>query len=100
LTALALGTLFGFVRGLGVFPGARLTTTAKLADFHRRFDARAAWSRRLVIVTQLVVAVVAVGAVWGLVAGLLVAFALVLVFAVATRYGVEAGTEARELISS
>ena len=38
----ALGTLFGFVRGLGVLPGARLTTPAKLAEFHRRFDARSA----------------------------------------------------------
>ena len=41
LVALGLGTLFGFVRGLGVLPGARLTTPAKLAAFHTKFDARA-----------------------------------------------------------
>jgi hypothetical protein len=96
LTALALGTLFGFARGLGVLPGARLTTPAKLVDFHRKFDARAAWSRQLVIVTQLAVAVVAVGAAWGLVAGLGTAIASAVLFAVAARRDVAV----RELVSS
>jgi hypothetical protein len=98
LVALALGTLFGFVRGLGVLPGARLTTPAKLAEFHRRFDARSASSRQLVLVTQLVVAVVAIGAAWTPVAGLVAAIALGVVFAPATRR--RAPAAARELISS
>jgi hypothetical protein len=65
LAAIAIGTLFGFVRGLGVLPGARLTTPARLAAFHARFDAWSAWSRELVIVVQVVVAAVAAAAVWG-----------------------------------
>lgn len=66
LVALALGALFGLGRGLGVLPGARLTTPAKLAAFHTKFDARAELSRKLVIAVQLVVAVIAVGAVAGI----------------------------------
>jgi hypothetical protein len=100
LTALALGTLFGFARGLGVLPGARLTTPAKLAEFHRRFDARSESSRRLVIATQLVVAVVAVGAAWGLVAGIAAAAALGMLFAVSARRPVAVPSEAHELVSS
>lgn len=99
-TALALGTLFGFARGLGVLPGARLTTPAKLAEFHRRFDARTVSSRQLVIVTQLVVAVVAIGAAWNPVAGLVAAVALAALFAVASRRGSATRTDARELVSS
>jgi hypothetical protein len=67
------------VRGLGVLPGARLTTPAKLAAFHAVFDARAEWSRRLVIAVQLVVAVIAAGAVWGVAGALVVAVAAGLV---------------------
>ena len=79
-----------------MLPGARLTTPAKLAEFHRRFDARSESSRRLVIATQLVVAVVAVGAAWGLVAGIVVAAALGTLFAVSARRGVrQRGTRAR-----
>jgi hypothetical protein len=65
LVALGIGTLFGFARGLGVVPGARLTTPARLAAFHARFDAWSAWSRELVIVVQVAAAVVAAAAVWG-----------------------------------
>jgi len=99
LTALALGTFFGFVRGLGVLPGARLTTPAKLAEFHRRFDARSEWSRRLVIVAQLVVAVIAIGAASSLLAALAVGAALAVLFAGATRRRPVARPEARELVS-
>jgi hypothetical protein len=81
LAALAIGTLFGLVRGLGVLPGARLTTPAALAAFHAEFDARSEWSRRLVIVTQVVVAVVASGAVWGVLGGAAVAAGALLVVA-------------------
>lgn len=37
--ALLAGVLFGLVRGLAVFLGRRITSTAALADFHRRFMA-------------------------------------------------------------
>jgi hypothetical protein len=37
--ALALGVLFGLVRGLAVLLGRRITTPAALAEFHRRFTA-------------------------------------------------------------
>jgi hypothetical protein len=81
LVALAIGTLFGFVRGLGVLPGARLTTPAALAAFHTRFDARSEWSRQLVIATQVVVAVLASAAGWGIVAAAVVAGGALLVVA-------------------
>lgn len=100
LTALGLGTLFGFVRGLGVLPGARLTTPAKLADFHTRFDARSSASRRLVIVVQLAVAVVAAGAAWGIVAAFGVAVVLAALFVIAARRGVGVRAKPRDLVSS
>jgi hypothetical protein len=73
LVALAIGTLFGLARGLGVLPGARLTTPARLAAFHEKFEARSEWSRQLVIATQVVVAVVASAAAWGVVTAAVVA---------------------------
>lgn len=88
VVALGIGALFGFVRGLGVLPGARLTTPAKLAAFHTKFGARSALSRRLVIGTQLVVAFVAVAATSGLVAATVVALAVVVLFVVGTRHPV------------
>lgn len=96
LVALGLGGLFGFARGLGVLPGARLTTPARLAAFHTTFDARAAWSRQLVIAVQLVVAVVAVAAVSGLVATLATVAAIGAVFAIGRRLA----PAPRELASS
>ncbi len=103
LTALALGTLFGFVRGLGVLPGARLTTPAKLADFHVRFDARSAMSRQLVIVVQYAVAVIAAVAVGGLVTGALVAALVGVLFAgsaIVARRAADRPAGAHDLISS
>jgi hypothetical protein len=85
LVALGLGALFGFVRGLGVLPGARLTTPAKLSAFHTRFDARAELSRRLVIAVQLVVAVVAMGAVAGIVVAAVATVVIAVLFALGTR---------------
>ena len=96
LVALGLGALFGFVRGLGVLPGARLTTPAKLAAFHTRFDARAELSRKLVIGVQLVVAVMAIGAV----AGMVVAAASAVVVAGLFVLGVRRPAPPRELASS
>jgi hypothetical protein len=37
VVALVVGIVFGFVRGLAVFLGRRITSTAALAEFHRRF---------------------------------------------------------------
>lgn len=73
LVALAIGTLFGFARGLGVLPGGRLTTPARLAAFHARFDAYSAWSRELVIGVQVAVAAVAGAVAWGPVVGIVIA---------------------------
>jgi hypothetical protein len=47
---------------------ARLHSTAELFALHRRFDALGEPVRRAVIGVQLAVAVIAVGAAWGLVA--------------------------------
>jgi hypothetical protein len=66
--ALAIGVCFGLARGLAVLLTARLRTTSELFALHRRFDALAEPVRRAVIGVQLVVAVVAAGAAWGLVA--------------------------------
>ncbi len=91
LVALALGTLFGFVRGLGVLPGARLTTPARLVEFHRRFDARATVSRQLVIVVEYLVAVVALGAAGGLVQAGVAAVVAGTLFALGSRRRADAG---------
>jgi hypothetical protein len=96
LVALGLGALFGFVRGLGVLPGARLTTPAKLAAFHTKFDARAELSRKLVVAVQLVVALVAVGAVAGVPVAAVTAVVVAALFALGTRRT----AQPRELASS
>jgi MFS family permease len=96
LVALGLGGLFGFGRGLGVLPGARLTTPEKLATFHTKFDARAELSRKVVIAVQLVVAVIAIGAV----AGVVVAAASAAVIAVLFALGRRRTAHRRELASS
>jgi hypothetical protein len=70
VVAFAIGTLFGFARGLGVLPGGRLTTPAKLAAFHTRFDAYSAWSRELVIAVEVAVAAVASAVAWEPVVGI------------------------------
>lgn len=87
LTALAVGTLFGLVRGLGVLPGARLTSPAKLADFHVRFDARGVQSLYLVIATELFAAVVASAALGGAVGALVVGATAAVVFVAQMRRG-------------
>ena len=69
VAALVVGTCFGLVRGLAVLLTARLRSTAELFALHRRFDALGEPVRRAVICIQLVVAVIAVGAAWGVVAG-------------------------------
>lgn len=77
--ALALGVGFGLARGLAVLLTARRHTTTELFALHRRFDALGEPVRRAVIVVQLAVAVVAAGAAWGPVAGLVAAGGLAIV---------------------
>ncbi len=100
LVALLIGTVFGFVRGLGVLPGARLTTPAKLIEFHRRFDARSAASRQLVIVVEYLVAVVALGAVGGPVPAVIATAVAGTLFALGTRRGADTPANARDLVAS
>jgi hypothetical protein len=71
--ALAIGVLFGLVRGLAVLLTARLRTTVTLYEFHRHFDALGEPVRRAVIAVQLAVAVVAFGLAFGVVAALVAA---------------------------
>ena len=78
LAALGIGVWFGLVRGLAVLLTARSRTTAEVFALHRRFDALGEPVRRAVILVQLAVAAVAIGAAWGLLAlvGALLALAL------------------------
>lgn len=62
--AFGICVLFGLVRGLAILLAARLTSTERLAAFHRRFDALAEPVRRALIGVQLAVAAVAAGASW------------------------------------
>ena len=80
--AFVIGVVFGLTRGLAVLLTARLRTTAEIYALHRKFDALGEPVRRAVIVVQLAVAVVAIGAAWGVVAAL-VAAAVVAVVALA-----------------
>lgn len=57
--ALAIGALFGFLRGLAVLLGAHIRTPEALYAAHRRFDAWTVPVRDAVIVALLVVSVVA-----------------------------------------
>ncbi|MDQ1477298.1 MAG: hypothetical protein QOE62_2527 [Actinomycetota bacterium] len=75
----AMGAVFGLVRGLAVLSGARLRTTTALYAFHRRFAAWADPVRHAVIAVQLAVATVAT---W-IVAPVTVAACLTVVVAVA-----------------
>ncbi len=91
--AFGLAVLFGFVRGLAVLLGARITSPAALLSFHRRFDALGPVFRRVVIGTEVVVGVVAATAVWG-VGGLAVSTAAVGLGAVAVKAGSAASDDA------
>jgi len=79
LVALAIGGLFGLVRGLAILLASGITSTAKLRSFHRRFAAWAEPVRLAVIGVQLAVAVVASAAAWGVV-GAVVALVAVAAF--------------------
>ena len=83
IAAMLIGVCFGLARGLAVLLTARLRTTAELFALHRRFDALTEPVRRGVIVVQLAVAVVAIGAAWGVVAAGIAAAGLVVAVAIA-----------------
>lgn len=82
--ALAIGTTFGLVRGLAILPASRITTPARLASVHRRFDELTEPVRRVVIGVQGATAFVAAAAVWSLPTALVAAVVLGLVVGVAT----------------
>jgi hypothetical protein len=87
LAALALGTLFGLVRGLAVFAGFRLTHPDALLAFHRRFDALAEPTRWLVVAFQVVVVAVAGAVAFGPVPGFVAAALLAAVLALGPKAG-------------
>lgn len=60
--AIALGGLFGLVRGLAVYLAAGLDSKEKLLAFHERFESWREPVRQAMIVVQALVAVVAAGA--------------------------------------
>jgi hypothetical protein len=68
VTAFALGTGFGLLRGLAVLLTRHLTTPAALLTFHRRFAAAGPWVGRAVTATEVVASAVLVGLLWSPVA--------------------------------
>ncbi|HUK63990.1 MAG TPA: hypothetical protein VLV15_11670, partial [Dongiaceae bacterium] len=64
VVAIALGVLFGAVRGLAVLLSIGITTPARLHAFHRLFDQVGPWVRGLVITVQFGVAGVAAAVAW------------------------------------
>lgn len=83
--ALALGAFFGAVRGLAVLTGRRLTTSAALAAFHRRFDRWGEASRRSMVAVEGAGAVVAAGVVWLPAAALVTVLGVLVLVPVAVR---------------
>jgi hypothetical protein len=75
VAALAVGAIFGLVRGLAVYLTDSITTTAELLSFHRRLVAAAWRARALVIATEIGAAAVVAAALW-LPAGALVVVGL------------------------
>ena len=55
--ALAIGALFGLVRGLAVLLGRGITSPAALADFHRRFTDAGPIVLAVVVASELLVGV-------------------------------------------
>lgn len=77
--AVALGAVFGLVRGSAVFIGRSATTPAALGAVHERLDALGPASRLAALAAQLVAASALAAAAWGPVVGLIVAAASVAV---------------------
>jgi hypothetical protein len=49
---LAIGSVFGLVRGAAILTAARVTTPELLRRFHRRLQALGVWARKLVVATE------------------------------------------------
>jgi hypothetical protein len=64
VAAIALGALFGLVRGLAILLGAAIRTPDDLVRFHRTFDRLGEPTRRAVIAVQYVAAAVLATAAW------------------------------------
>ena len=64
--AVAIGGIFGLVRGSAVYLGRGATTPAALGAVHARLDALGPAARLAALSAQLLTAVVLAGAVWGL----------------------------------
>lgn len=56
--AVAIGVLFGLVRGLGVLASSRVKDPVALRRLHRRFDLLAPWSHRVVMTVEAAAALV------------------------------------------
>jgi len=65
VAAFGIVTGFGFVRGLAVLLGARLTTPQKMLALHRRLEELLPTAQRAVVAVQAVVLAIAAGAAWG-----------------------------------
>jgi hypothetical protein len=63
--AVAIGTLFGLVRGLAVFLGRNLTTPERLLALHRRLDELLPAAQRGIVLVQVAMLAVAAAAAWG-----------------------------------
>ncbi len=73
LLALAVGGLFGLVRGLAVLLGRGLTTPQRMADFHRRFSAAGPRVAAAVVALEVAVGAAAAGLLWAPAAPLVLA---------------------------
>jgi hypothetical protein len=82
--AVAIGGLFGLVRGLAILLGARITTPEELVAFHRRFDRAGEVVRRVVIGVQFAAAAVLATAAANVVVPLVVGLAVAGVAAATT----------------
>jgi len=69
LQALTIGLLFGGVRGLAIFLGARATTLDKLHGLHRGLTRFEPASRAFMFTIQAIVASLAIGEAWGTAGG-------------------------------
>ena len=65
VAAFAIATGFGFVRGLAVLLGRRLTTPERMMALHRRLEELLPTAQRAIVLVQAVVLAVAAGAAWG-----------------------------------
>ena len=78
IQALAIGLMFGGLRGLAIFLGVRATTFEKLHALHRGLTRWEPQSRAFMFAIQAAVATLAIGEAWGTAAGA-VTMALVIV---------------------